>query len=150
MIEVKIPKELDQYEAKFVGSLTLRQTVCVLCAFPVGIFLFNLTKPYVGVDTAGFLCLIPAVVAYLFGWKKPYGMKFEVFLRSVFITTVLAPSKRKYKTENYFKTLMLEAFEDEDDDFSVDGNAKNKKKKNKKGKSSSGKSNYKPSDKAIF
>lgn len=145
MIEVNIPKDLDHYEAKFVGPFTLRQSICIVCALPIGIFLFNLTKKSLGVDVAGFICLIPAGIAYLFGWLKPYGMKFEVFVRSVFITTVLAPSKRKYKTENYFKTLMSEKFDDEDD-FILEDSPKKKKKK----RDSSSSENYQSSTKAIF
>ena len=32
MIEVNVPKDLDHYEAKFVGPFTLRKTVCRYCA----------------------------------------------------------------------------------------------------------------------
>ena len=81
MIEVRIPKELDQYEAKFVGPFTLRQTICLACAIPLGILIFNLARPHIGTDVAGFTAFVPAIIAYFFGWQKPYGMKFEVFLR---------------------------------------------------------------------
>ena len=131
MIEIKIPKELDNYEAKFFGPFTLRQSVCIVCALPIGVLLFNLANSYVGTNLAGFVCLIPACIAYLFGWLKPYGMKFEVFLKSVFITSFLAPSKRKYKTNNYFKQLMETDAEEEEDLFLDE-----KKKKKKNGPSS--------------
>lgn len=147
MIEVNIPKDLDRYEAKFVGPFTVRQTVSIVCALPVGILLFNVTKDSLGVDVAGFICLLPAVVAYLFGWYKPYGMKFEVFLRSVFVTTVLAPPKRKYKTENFYKILMSSKFEEEEDDFLLSDDKKKRKKKSKR--KSSSENNYVPSPKAI-
>lgn len=148
MIEVRIPKELDHYEAKVIGPFTLRQMVSLACALPIGVLIFNLAKGYVGLETAGFLCLIPAGVAYLFGWAKPYGMKFEVFLRSVLISTVLAPSKRKYKTANYFKLLMSENYEEETDDFFIDEDDKNRRKKKK---APSGETiGYTPSSKAIF
>ena len=144
-----MPKELDHYEAKVIGPFTLRQMVSISCALPIGVLIFNFAKGYVGIETAGFLCLIPAAVAYLFGWSKPYGMKFEVFLRSVLISTVLAPSKRKYKTANYFKLLMSKNYEEDDDDefFIDEEDKKNKKKK----KASSGEmTGYMPSNKAIF
>jgi hypothetical protein len=146
MIEVSIPKDLDHYEAKFVGPFTVRQTVCLVAAVPSCILLYNLAAAKIGTDVAGFLCLIPGAIAFLFGWYKPYGMKFEVFVRSVFVTTVLAPSKRKYKTENYFKKIMSEDYEE--DDFSLDP-SKSPKKKKKRNKSSSV-SGYRPSTKAIF
>lgn len=148
MIEVRIPKELDHYEAKFIGPFTLRQAVCLVCALPAGIIIFNLTKTHVGTETAGFFCLVPAIAAYLFGWLKPYGMKFEVFLRSVFISSVLAPSKRKYKTVNYFKLLMSEKVEEDVDDFIFDEDDAGRKPKKKANRTVT--AGYTPSHKAIF
>lgn len=149
MIEVRIPKELDHYEAKVIGPFTLRQMVCLVCALPLGVLLFNFTKGYFGMETAGFFCLIPGGIAFLFGWTKPYGMKFEVFLRSVLISTVLAPSKRKYKTMNYYKLLMSKNYEeDDDDDFFIE--EENKKSRKKKKDSSGEITGYLPSSKAIF
>ena len=146
MIEVHIPKDLDHYEAKFFGPFTLRQSICILIAVPLGILLFNATKGELGRTTAGYICLLPATIAFLFGWLKPFGMKFELFLRSVFINTVLAPSKRKYKTTNYYKMLMSQLSEEEP--LAV---SKGKKVKTKaKSKDAPPAEKYQPSPKAIF
>lgn len=107
-IEIKIPKEINRYEAKFVGPFSLRQTICLVTCLPLCIGLYLLTKPYVGTDLAGFFVIPPAGIAYLFGWYKPYGMKFEKYLQSVFINSFLAPSKRPYKTENYYSRVLLD------------------------------------------
>lgn len=107
-IEIKIPKEINKYEAKFVGPFTLRQTLCLGICLPVGIGLFVLSKPYVGPDIAGFFVVPPAAIGYLFGWYKPYGMKFEKYLKSAFINSFVAPSKRLYKTENYYSQVLDE------------------------------------------
>ena len=108
MIEIKIPKEINRYEAKAIGPFTLRQLICLVICLPICVGLFMFTKPYIGTDLAGFLVLLPASVAYLFGWYKPYGMKFEVYLRSVFVNTFLAPNRRLYKTENFYSNLLKE------------------------------------------
>ena len=107
-IEIKIPKEINQYEAKAAGPFTLRQLLCLFICLPIGVGIFILTKPYVGVDVAGFLVFPPAIVGYLFGWYKPYGMKFEKYMQTVFVNSFLAPSKRLYKTENYYSSLLKE------------------------------------------
>lgn len=112
-IEIKIPKEINKYEAKFIGPFTLRQSVALVVALPVSVILYNLLRQYAPMELASIVCLVPAAAAYLFGWFKPYGMKFEEFLRSVFISSFVAPSKRKYKTENYFAKL-AEAIEKEE------------------------------------
>ena len=105
MIEIRIPKEVNKYEAKFIGPFTLRQSVCLLIALPTCVLLYNLLSPYVPMDMVGFVLIIPASIAFLFGWFQPYGMKFEKFLQSVFISSFVAPSKRKYCTENYFADI---------------------------------------------
>lgn len=107
-IEIRIPKEINRYEAKFIGPFTLRQTISLVVCLPIGVGLFILTKPYIGTDLAGFLVVPPAAIGWMFGWYKPYGMKFEKYLRSVFINSFLAPRKRYYKTENYYATILKE------------------------------------------
>lgn len=99
-MEIHINKDVGNYEAKVVGPFTLRQAVCIAVAAPVCVWLYNGTSSFMPSDAAGFLTFIPAVIAWLFGWKKPYGMPMEKFLKSIFVTMVLAPSNRKYKTVN--------------------------------------------------
>lgn len=114
MIEIKIPRELDRYEPKFIGPLTLRQTIGVVFAGGVCIAIFKFLKPITGMAFCEFLSIVPASVAVAFGWLKPYGMKFEKFLMSIFVNSVLAPVKRRYITENRFDEA-LEKLRKEDE-----------------------------------
>lgn len=100
MIEININKDVGSYEAKLIWQFTARQTICVAIAAPLCWFIYKHASPVLSGDAAGFLMLIPAAIAFLFGWRKPYGMPMEKFIESVFVNMVLAPSHRKYKTEN--------------------------------------------------
>lgn len=100
MIEININKDVGSYEAKLIWQFTARQTICVAIAAPICWFIYKNAAPVLSGDTAGFLMLIPAAIAFLFGWRKPYGMPMEKFIESVFVNMALAPSHRKYKTEN--------------------------------------------------
>lgn len=100
MIEITLIKDIGSYESKVLGPLTFRQLICVALAAPIGWGLYTKLSPMLSRDLAGFFVMVPASVAYLFGWYRPYGMRFETFLRSVFVNTVLAPSHRKYRTVN--------------------------------------------------
>lgn len=104
-IEIKIPKEINRYEAKFIGPFTMRQSIALVIALPICVVIYNFARKYMPMDVACVFCFIPGGVAALFGWVKPYGMHFEKFLQSVFISSFVAPSKRKYCTENYFSIL---------------------------------------------
>lgn len=98
MIEIHINKDVGSYEAKFIGPFTMRQTFCVAIAAPVCWYIYKTLSPIVSSDAAGFIMFLPAVVAWVFGWTKPYGMRPEMFVRSIFINMVLAPAIRKYKS----------------------------------------------------
>ena len=129
-IEIKIPKEIRKYEAKAVGPFTLRQLICLLICVPVCVGLYILVKPYVGVDVAGFIVFPPAAVGWLFGWCKPYGMKFEKYMKTMFINSFLAPKKRVYKTENFYACVLKEIAR-EDEEANLENASRNKTKKQK-------------------
>ena len=71
-----------------------------ICYFVLDLGIYSGLTPILGGDIAGFLVLFPAALCWLIGWYKPYGMHTEKFIRSIFITTVLAPAHRKYKIRN--------------------------------------------------
>lgn len=137
MIEIKIPKEIKRYEARAIGPFTLRQTLCLLVCLPCCIGLYLLLSPYVGTDIAGVFVFIPAGIAYLFGWYKPYGMKFEKYMQTVFVSSFLAPSKRVYRTENFYEKVLKEIEKEESAaSFNSSGKSsvKNKTKKYRRSK----------------
>lgn len=101
MIEIKIPKEIQAYETKFIGMFTFRQSVCLALTVPVCIWIFNNFKDQ-SMDLAGGLCMIPAAFAWLFGWLKIYGMRFEEFIMTAAVSSVIAPMRRKYMTNNIY------------------------------------------------
>ena len=100
MVEIRITKEIGNYEPRFVGPFTIRQTICLGVAVPACYFIYKWLTPIVTSDIAGFFCFFPGAAAALMGWVKPYGMHTEKFIRSVFVNQLLAPSHRAYKIEN--------------------------------------------------
>ena len=131
MIEIRINREIGTYEPKIIGPFTLRQLICITCAAPVCLLIYNVCAPVITPDLAGFLCFIPAVIAYFFGWRKPYGMPTEKFLQSIFITTLMAPADRPYKSVNRQEQLIKKLSSDpEDDSDSEAPKVNNKKKRN--------------------
>lgn len=100
MIDIRIPKEIRSYEAKFVGPLTMRQTICVAVGLIVCVFVYNICKSFIPRDLMLFILIFPAAAIFCFGWVKPYGMKFEQFFFSAVRNNFIAPRRRKYKTVN--------------------------------------------------
>lgn len=138
MIEIRVTKELGNYEPKLVGPLTIRQVICLIIGLPCCYLIYRVLSPVMTKDIAGFFCMIPAAVAGAFGWAKPYGMKTEKFIKATFVNMVLAPSNRRYKTKNVHETgfkVLNELAISEDfnsDDFGDENLNKQKKKKETK------------------
>lgn len=127
MIEIEIPKDIKDFEPKFIGPFTLRQGICFIAFLVVllgGYYLLG------NIFTNGLRVLIPlalSMIPILTGWYKPYGMKFEEYVVSQLFTTILPPKKRLYKIENEFDILDKKTEQEENT-----ANMQEKKKKNKK------------------
>jgi hypothetical protein len=106
MIDIEIPKDINKYEAKLVGPFTARQTGCFAAALGVGIPLFmGMTKSLGAPQDVAIIAMIIVVTPFLLlGWIKPYGMAFEKFIQTAFVSNVLSPKKRKYVTDNNYFT----------------------------------------------
>lgn len=136
-IEIEIPKDITKYESKLIGPFTTRQTLCLVPAVALAVLVFVGLKSYVSQTLLIGLLMVCVAPFLLFGWYKPYGLPLEKFLKTAFISNVLAPKARKYKTEN---TIIVE------DDEEISENNKNKQNKNKK---NANKKQHKPSQNYV-
>ena len=99
MIEIEIPKDVRDYETKLLGPFTTRQLICAVCMAVLCILTYKGASSILG-EESSLKIFFPIVVAIpfgLIGWVKPYGMKFEKFAKSVFVSMFLSPAKRVYK-----------------------------------------------------
>ncbi len=109
MIEIRINKDVGAYEPKLISVFTARQTLSLLIAAPFCYGIYRLAAPLgVPTDVVGFLCFIPAIIGFLFGWYKPFGLPLERFLRTAFISIFVAPTHRKYITVNTIQPEVTE------------------------------------------
>ena len=124
MIEIEMPGDIKEFEAKVIGSLTLRQTICFGIAGALGFlsmqFLHNT-----------YTTILVALVPVLCGITKPYGMGFEKFAFMIFLTYLLPPTNRKYVIKNEYEDCLIE---NEDEERQKILRSRKKKKQNKKSK----------------
>lgn len=140
MIEVKIPKEVRS-DTRFISMFTFRQCVCIACVAPICYFIYTHFKDKYSIDMLMAMCGIPGVIAWAFGWLNIYGMKLEQFIGTAFVLTVLAPTKRKYMTDNVFSYIERDVLKNLKETEIDEGKGKRRKKKKEK---------YIKSKKAIF
>lgn len=106
MIERDI-KDTDKYEAKFIGPLSSRQTIFGVIGAAFAITGYFLTRNILG-NAAFFVGVLAGFPWFLCGFYKPHNIPFEKFAKSVFVSMLLAPTKRRYKTENTYDALLYE------------------------------------------
>jgi hypothetical protein len=99
-IEAQVPKDIRVYKSKVLGPFTLRQVICLAVAIAVdcilyfGIFsVFNLSINF----------LVYAVIFVdlpIFAFTvEPLGLPMEQYLHKVLLKQLLAPTRRKIKTQ---------------------------------------------------
>lgn len=100
----KTQKSLGNYDAKFLGAFTMRQSICLGVGL-VPSALLGYTEYKSGFDIGiVFLTVVIIMVIPLFlgfGDKITYGMKPEDFAKQYYIYRIQAPKIRLYKTQTY-------------------------------------------------
>lgn len=106
MIEVKVPKEIRAYREKLFFGLNLRQTICGVLAIVLNIPIYIYLRPVIGDDLAAWIIICIAAPFFFIGFFQYNGMPFEQFALCIIRFQLLAPRKRKYKSENLYDILM--------------------------------------------
>ena len=106
MIEVKIPQEINQYDAKLVGPFTMRQALCGGMAALLSYGIYNGMKGTVSEETVIGLIMLVSTPFALLGWVKPYGMRFEKFFIGILFNTLISSPKRYYQPKDMITELI--------------------------------------------
>lgn len=112
-LEIKIPKEVTQYEAKLIGPLTTRQTIWSVVGGLTAIGVHALLSPIIP-EYAMYITLFACAPAALIGFVKVYEMPFEKFAIGYIKTNLITSTKRKSIIKNQFAliTAEMESVED--------------------------------------
>ena len=104
-IEVRINKEVRDYQEGIFFGLTLRQFLCALGAVAVALAVYFFLGPALGGADVGWACVLAAAFA-LCGFFQYNGMKFERFLIAVIRSELLYPRHLVFKSDNLYAKLM--------------------------------------------
>lgn len=105
MIERPIPKEIKDYKEKIVFGLTVRQLIATILTLGICVPTYIFARPYLGDDISSWICILVGVPTIAGGFFKKNGMTFEQYVGAILKSTVLVPTQRKYKSENFFEEL---------------------------------------------
>lgn len=84
----------------------MRQFIFSICACVVAVILYFVLKPYFGIETLSWVCILGAVPFALLGFVKYNGMTAEKFIAAWIKSEILTPKKLVFKPTNlYYEDL---------------------------------------------
>ena len=105
-MEVKINREIRDYTESIFFGLSLRQFIFSVCACFVAVILYFILKPYLGIETLSWVCILGAVPFAVLGFVKYNGMTAEKFISAWIKSEILTPKKLTFKPVNlYYEDL---------------------------------------------
>lgn len=105
-MEVKINREIREYTESIFFGLSLRQFIFSICACVVAVILYFILKPYCGIETLSWICILGAAPFAALGFIKYNGMTAEKFVAAWVKSMILTPKRLTFKPINlYYEDL---------------------------------------------
>lgn len=108
VMEIKINREIREYTENMFFGLSLRQCIFSLLACGVAVAIYFLLKPYVGVETMSWLCVLGAAPFGAFGFIRYHGMYAEQFVWAFIKSEILMPKHLTVETSSLYYELLQE------------------------------------------
>ena len=104
-MEVKINREIRQYTESIFFGLSMRQFIFSIFACLVAVLLYFLLRPYFGIETLSWVCILGACPFAVLGFVTYNGMTAEQFIAAWFKSEILTPKRLTFKATNiYYET----------------------------------------------
>lgn len=110
-MEVKINKEIRNYTESMFFGLSLRQFIFAVLACGVAVGLYFLLRPYFGMETLSWVCILGAFPFAAMGFIKYNGMTAEQFVWAWFKSEFLMPKKLMFQPDNLYYEAMKSSIE---------------------------------------
>lgn len=108
-MEVRINKEVRDYQESIFFGLSLRQFLFAILAVGVAVAIYFGLKDVVGTSEVGWMCILGALPFAMCGFFRYNGMPAEKFISAFIRSEYLTPKKLVFKAENiYVNTMKME------------------------------------------
>ena len=115
-MEVKINKEIRDYTESVYFGLSLRQFIFSILACGMAVVLYFVFRPYFGIETLSWLCILGAAPFAAIGFIKYNGMNAEEFLLAYIRSVFLTPKELVFNPTNYYYEILNGRIGDEKKD----------------------------------
>lgn len=110
-MEVKINREIRQYTESIFFGLSMRQFLFSIFACVVAVLLYFILKPYFGLETLSWVCILGACPFAVLGFVTYNGMTADKFIVAWFKSEILTPRKLTFKATNIYYEANKRAIE---------------------------------------
>ena len=104
-MEVKINKDIREFSESIFFGLTMRQFIFSLLACVVAVILYFSLKPFFGIETLSWICILGAAPFAVLGFVKYNGMTAEKFIIAFIRSEFLTPKTLTFKSKNIYAEM---------------------------------------------
>lgn len=101
-MEVKINKDIREFSESIFFGLSLRQFIFSIMACLVAVVLYFLLKPFFGIETLSWVCILGAAPFAALGFIKYNGMTAEEFVIAFIKSEILMPRHLTFNSQNIY------------------------------------------------
>lgn len=131
-MEVKINREIRQYTESIFFGLSMRQFFFSVIACLVAVLIYFLLKPFFGIETLSWVCILGACPFAILGFVTYNGMTAEKFLLAWIKSEILTPKKLTFKATNIYYEINKDIIgKIEKEELKTNEHSKKTKRKNK-------------------
>ena len=124
-MEVKVNKEIRNYTESIYFGLSLRQFIFSILACLMAVRLYFIMKPYFGLETLSWLCILGASPFAALGFITYNGLTAEQFVWAWIKSELLIPREIKFESNNiYWEALIPYMNSKEREELKRDKNVK--------------------------
>lgn len=106
LLEIKINKEIRDYQESIFMGLSLRQFIFAVLAVGVAIGVYFGLRNVLGTETVSWLCVVAAFPFAILGFVKYHGMTAEQFIRAYIQSEFLMPKQLTSKPTNLYASIL--------------------------------------------
>lgn len=101
-MEVKIPKEIRDYQESIYFGLSARQFIFSIIAIVLAVSVYFIFRPMLGTEVVSWLCILCAAPFAAMGFFRYNGLSFEQFIRVWIRSQILMPLRLTFHAQNLF------------------------------------------------
>lgn len=107
-MEVKMNKEIRDYQESMFFGLNFRQCICSVFAILAAVGIYFGFRDVLGDEISGWLCILGAAPFAACGFFRYHGMTAEQFLWAVIKSELLYPKRLTFQSENLYYACLEE------------------------------------------